>query len=201
MIPVAFLYGDYACPHTYLVDARLGLLASEGIVSVSWRPILTYGGGSADDWLALADDDAQAEAVAQELSRAAAQLGLTLILPEAPPATALALQASEFARDCGSVDWARLHSALFRAVFVDGVDVGVADDLQAVAESAGIDAIGLQASLDDGRYKTALEEAEAEATRYDIGATPTVLIGKFKLVGSAPIDVLRSTIERASTSE
>ena len=46
-----------------------------------------------------------------------------------------------------------------------------------------------------------LEEAEAEAARYAIDATPTVLVGKFKLVGSAPIDVLRTTIERATTSE
>ena len=184
MIPVAYLYGDYACPHTYLVDARLELLAAEGLVSVSWRPILT-------------DGVEASRTLAEELARAAAQVGLALSLPESPPATALALQASEFARDCGPLDWRRMHSALFRAVFVDGVDVGAREDLLAVADAAGIDPVALGAALDDGRYARALEEAEAEAVRYDIDATPTVLVGKFKLVGSAPTDVLRETIERA----
>lgn len=186
MIPVAYLYGDYACPHTYLVDARLSLLAAEGLVSVGWRPVLAHG--------------VQTEQGASELNRSAAQLGLTLLLPESPPSTTLALQASEFARDCGVDDWRRLHAALFRAVFVDGVDVGVLDDLVDIAEAAGIDTVGLTAALDDGRYSTTLDEVEAEASRYGIDATPTVLIGKYKLVGSAPEDVLRATVERAAAT-
>jgi 2-hydroxychromene-2-carboxylate isomerase len=200
MIPVAHLYGDYACPHTYLVDARLDVLAAEGVVSVAWRPVLTYGVESAADWRALGDGAEPPDVAAESLGRAAAQLGLTLLLPKVPPATALALQASEFARDCGAADWIRLHSALFRAVFVDGVDIGVPGDLLAVADSAGIDAVGLQAALDDSRYLSALDEVEEEASRYAIDATPTVLIGRFKLVGSAPMDVLRSTAERAAAS-
>ena len=196
MTPVAYLYGDYACPHTYLVDERLSLLASEGAVSVVWRPTATYGVGSADDWRALSDDGTPLEVIAEDLSRSASQLGLTLLLPPAPPATSLALQASEFARDCGRPDWTRLHKALFRAVFVDGVDIGSLDGLLGVAESARIDRVGLEAALEDGRYLEVLDEAEAEANRYGIDATPTVIIGRSKVVGSAPLDVLREMVRR-----
>lgn len=196
MTPVAYLYGDYACPHTYLVDERLSLLASEGVVSVTWRPTATYGTGAADDWRALADDGTPLEVISEDLSRSASQLGLTLLLPPAPPATSLALQASEFARDCGGPDWLRLHKALFRAVFVDGVDIGSPVELLAVADSARIDRVGLEAALDDGRYLAVLDEAEEEANRYGIDATPTVIIGRSKVVGSAPLDVLREMVRR-----
>jgi predicted DsbA family dithiol-disulfide isomerase len=196
MTPVAYLYGDYACPHTYLVDERLSLLASEGMVSVAWRPTATYGTGTADDWRALSGDGTPLEVIAEDLSRSASQLGLTLLLPPVPPATSLALQASEFARDCGEPDWHRLHKALFRAVFVDGIDIGSSAELLDVAESARIDRVGLQAALDDGRYLQALVEAEEEANRYGIDATPTVIIDRSMVVGSAPLEVLREMVRR-----
>jgi len=196
MTPAAYLYGDYACPHTYLVDERLSLLASEGMVSVAWRPAATYGTGTADDWRALSGDGSPLEVIAEELSRSASQLGLTLLLPPVPPATSLALQASEFARDCGKPDWHRLHKALFRAVFVDGIDIGSSAELLDVAESARIDRLGLEAALDDGRYLQALVEAEEEANRYGIDATPTVIIDRSMVVGSAPLEVLREMVRR-----
>jgi predicted DsbA family dithiol-disulfide isomerase len=112
----------------------------------------------------------------------------------------MALQAAEFARDCGAAEFARLHRALFRAVFVEERDIERRETLLEIAQTSGVDAEGLAAALDDGRYASALREAEEEAVRYSIEATPTILLGRFKLVGAAPLDVLRSTLERALAS-
>jgi predicted DsbA family dithiol-disulfide isomerase len=81
-------------------------------------------------------------------------------------------------------------------VFEEGRDIADAEVLLDLAEDAGIDREGLGAALEDGRYESALDEVEEEARRYAIDATPTLLIDRYKVVGAAPIDVLRSTLER-----
>jgi protein disulfide-isomerase len=201
-VPVsAFLYGHYACPHTYIAQGRLDLLASEAPVTVVWRPLppaeAAAGGETAGAWHSATEPGIPLAETLQALRRDAAALGLTLSFPAGPPDPRSALQAAEFARDCGAGEFARLHRSLFRAVFVDGRDIAQRDVVIELATDAGIDAEGLNAALNDGRYEQTLREVEAEAARYGIDATPTILLGRFKLVGAAPLDVLGSTLERA----
>lgn len=212
----AFLYGHYACPHTYIARGRLDLLASEAPVIVVWRPLPpavpaaaadadgaageAEGGAGVDadvGWQVATEPGVPLAETIQGLRRDAAALGLTLSLPTRPPDPRMALQAAEFARDCGPAEFARLHRALFRAVFVDGRDIERREVIVDLAVDAGLDAEGLGAALDDGRYEQMLREVEAEAARYQIDATPTILLGRFKLVGAAPLDVLGATLERA----
>lgn len=213
----AFLYGHYACPHTYIAQGRLDLLASEAPVTVTWRPLpppeptaaprsddaATVDGAETVNigWEVATEPGVPLAETLQALRRDAAALGLTLSLPPVPPDPRVALRAAEFARDCGPAEFARLHRALFRAVFVDGGDIESRDVIVDLAVGVGLDAEGLGAALDDGRYDQALRDVEAEAARYEIDATPTILLGRFKLVGAAPLDVLGSTLERALEAE
>lgn len=206
----AFLYGHYACPHTYIAQGRLDLLASEAPVTVTWRPLPPAESAAVDDaaggdvsmgvdvgWQVATEPGVPLAETIQGLRRDAAALGLTLSLPATPPDPRSALQAAEFARDCGPAEFARLHRSLFRAVFVDGRDIEQRDVIIHLAVDVGLDAEGLEAALEDGRYEQMLRDVEAEAARYRIDATPTILLGRFKLVGAAPLEVLGSTLERA----
>lgn len=193
-VPV-FLYGDYGCPFTYVEDARLAILASEGAVRVTWRPLPSDAGPTAESAAAAGDPGDPGG-----LDHAAAELGLSLFIPDHRPDTRAAAQAAEFARDCGEDDFRRLHAALFRAVFVEGRDVGDEATLLDVAEGVGIDREGLSAALADGRYAEVLTEVEGEAERYGVEGTPTMLVGRYKIVGAAPFNVLRETVARAADS-
>lgn len=201
----AFLYGHYACPHSYIAQGRLDLLASEAPVRVVWRPLPPAeppgeAGAEIPDaaaWSRIADEDSSLAETLQSLRRDAAGLGLTLSLPPAPPDPRTALQAVEFARDCGAAEFDRLHRALFRAVFVDERDIEAEAVVLELAEASGLDREGLEAALEDARYEQTLREVEAEAERYAIVATPTILMGRYKLVGAAPLEVLGETLERA----
>ena len=200
----AFLYGHYACPHSYVAQGRLDLLASEAPVRVVWRPLPPVTVDDAEGveipgaaWGRVTDDEGSIAATLQSLRRDAAGLGLTLTLPSAPPDPRRALQAAEFARDCGAAEFDRLHRALFRAVFVDQRDIEADEVLLELAEASGLDREGLEAALEDGRYEQILGEVESEAERYGIVATPTILLGRYKLVGAAPLEVLAETLQRA----
>lgn len=201
----AFLYGHYACPHTYIAQGRLDLLASEAPVRVAWRPLPPVERTSEADaelsevvgWSRVTGEDRSLAETVQSLRRDAAGLGLILSLPSAPPDPRLALQAAEFARDCGTAEFERFHRALFRAVFVDERDIVAEEVILELAQANGLDREGLEAALEDARYEQTLREVEAEAERYGIEATPTILLGRYKLVGAAPLDLLGETLRRA----
>lgn len=194
-LPVYF-YGDYGCPYSYLAWERLELIARDRPLAVHWRPLPPPACEEVREvpsppWR----DDEEA------LRRGAAELELPLRLPGSRPDTRQALQAAEFARDVGPDAFRRFHRAAFAAVFARGGDVGRREALLEIAERQGLDREALAAALEDGRYDAELERAAAEADRYAISGTPGLLVGRFLLIGAAPLEVLRDTVARASAEE
>lgn len=195
----AFLYGDYVCPFSYLLDARLRRLDDDLGLRVHWRPLTVHGavpsdGLPADQLGREPEEQARLEA---EVSRQARELGVELDLPGFVANSHEALQAAEFARDVGEEAFRRAHRAFFRAYFVDGENLGRRETLLEVAADAGLDREGLEHALEDGRYRSELERASEEAERYGIEGTPTLLAGRHKVVGAAPAEVLREAADRA----
>lgn len=205
---VVFLYGDYGCPFTYLTDRRLELLGRERPLEVRWRPLYLGPGARPVRGAGVGTRAGRREAseeaagglwedVRRELEEAAAELDLPLRFPAAPVDSRESLQAAEFARDVGEACFRRLHRALFRAVFAEGLDLGDRPTLLSVAEGAGLDGAALEGALQDARYEGELVAAREEAERYRITGTPGLLVGRFLLIGAAPLEELRRTAERA----
>lgn len=207
-----FVYFDYSCPYSYLAVTLLETVASALPLQVIWRPLetrpeigppglaITGGEGLAAE--AEATETAGVEESAEldwsELGERAAELGVPLYRPEKWPATRAALQASEFAMDLSEEAHRRLHRAIFRAHFVRGMDIGRIDHILQLAAEEGIDVEALAAAMEDGRYVEELARAESEAERYDIRQTPVFLIGRYKVVGAAPAEILLETAWKAT---
>lgn len=190
-----FAYFDYSCPHSYLALALLEATAAQVPLEIVWRPLEVR---PADGPLAAEEDEASQETDWEELAERASELRLPLYRPAERPSTRLALQAGEFARDLGDEAHRRLHRAIFRAHFVRGLDIGRVDQLLDLAAEEGIDREALVLALEDGRYLDELARAEDEAERYDIRQTPTMLFGRFKVIGAAPVPLLLETAQRAA---
>ncbi len=186
-----FVYADYACPWSYIVVERLERLVAELRLALHWRPL------PPDPPPAVGPGRALDARERETLGREAAAEGLPLALPEAPTDTRPAHQAAELARDLGPAPFRRLRRTLFRACLAEGRDLGERTVLLELAEEAGVDGEALTAALDDGRYQEELDRAREEATRYGISATPTLLFGRFKLVGAAPVETMREAARRA----
>lgn len=187
-----FVYGDYACPWTYIAEGRLELLTAERPLRVRWRPLPPPGGR-----LLPGPAERLPGSERQDVQRAAAELGLPLALPIEAPDTREAHQAAEFARDLGELPFRRLRRRLFRACLAEGRDVGDRGTLLELAETAGVDATALAAALDDGRYEDELDTAAEEAERYGIDATPTFLFGRLKVVGAVGVEAMDRLVDRA----
>ena len=194
-----FVYGDYACPFSYVGDARLRRLAVDRGLEVHWRPYeihpavpadgieVSQAGYPPDEW----------STISSRIREIADDLELPVRIPEFIPNSHEALQVAEFARDMGEDAFGRVHEALFRAYFVRGRNFGKRDVLLDVAEAAGLDREAVGMALEDERYEDELRRAAEEAERYHVTGTPTFLFGRFKVVGAAPGEVLEEAYQRA----
>lgn len=198
-VPV-FVYWDYSCPFCYVGTHRLERLADERELQVAWRPLELHTGIPAEG-LPVKEagfaPDRWAEIV-ESLDRLAREEGIELEVPSFVARTGEALQAALFAQDLGDEAFRRLHRALFRAYFQEGVNIGRRDRLLEIADGAGVDPEALSEALDDERYDDELRRAREEAVQYDVSGTPTFLFGRHKVVGAAPMDVLREAADRAA---
>lgn len=201
-LPV-FVYFDYVCPFSYVGRARLGLLAEERPLDVTWRPFEIHpgvppGGRPVRELGVPPDEWTSMERAVEEMAR---ELDLPFSLPDVVASSGEALQAAEFARDVSLDTFRRLHDRLFRAYFAGGRNLGRREELLEIAAGAGVDREALRGALEDGRYESELRRAREEAERYDVTGTPTFLFGRFKVVGAAPLPVLREAAARAAGEE
>ncbi len=106
-----------------------------------------------------------------------------------------ALEASEYARDNGKYD--SFHEQVFRAYFTDLLDIGDTKILFKLAREVGLDPQELKHSLDEGLYRTRIEEAMKEAARHGITAVPTFVIDEVhKIVGAQPLGSFGDQLRR-----
>lgn len=195
-----FLYGDYTCPFTYVADARLDLLAAEADVRVVWRPLPIHRTVPPEGIrrTEMGMPPGEAAELRRRVTEMARELDLPLAWPERVVNSYEALQVSEFAKDMGKKAFDRVHRKLFRAYFVDGRNLGRRTELLQVVVDAGLDGEAVEGCLEDARYVDEIRRAEREADRYGIEETPSMLFERFKVVGAAPLEVLRDAADRAA---
>jgi predicted DsbA family dithiol-disulfide isomerase len=148
--------------------------------------------------LSVPPDAAGAERLRVEVGREAAETGIPFELPAFVPDTRPALEALELARDVDPALAERVRGALFRAYFGEATDIGDPDALVGVCVASGLDREALVRTLEDGRYRGITAEVEVEAESLDIEALPTLLFGRFKVVGRAPLPVMLDALARAT---
>lgn len=121
------------------------------------------------------------------------------------PASRLALEAAEFARDAGQ--FAGMHRALFFAV-EQGRDVANAEVLAELARSLGLDGEALLEALAKNRYTARVVADESRATELGIRSVPTLLVRRdnapitqaLGVSGAATANDLRRVIDRVTSS-
>lgn len=167
------VFSDYVCPFCYLEEPDLARVREEygDRVEVDWRAYELW-----PDPAPTLDPDGEYlhrvwNASVYPMARS---LGMTLRLPPVQPRSRKALEAAEFARERGRYEAA--HTALFRAFFEEGRDIGDPEVLLDVATSVGLDREELRAALDEGRYTAKVLADEKLAERLGVGSVPTMLV-------------------------
>ena len=83
-----------------------------------------------------------------------------------------------------------LHDALYRAYFVDGMNIGDTDTLLGIVEDAGLPVEEARAVLGERRFRDAVDEDWARSRKLGVSGVPTFAAGGYGVVGAQPYETL-----------
>ncbi len=88
-----------------------------------------------------------------------------------------------------------IHDALFKAYFVDGLNIGDPKVLLEVASSLGLDEAKAKQVLETRSYKAAVDADWEKSRQYGVTGVPTFVAGAQGVVGAQPYETLVQLIE------
>lgn len=111
----------------------------------------------------------------------------------------LALQAAEFAREHPQA-W-EFHRRMFKAYFEDLADIGSIDTIVRIADEAGLPAAELRSALEQGEFRSEVDQGIAWARSIGVSAVPTFVFGgRLAVVGAQPLEVFEQVVEQVLAS-
>ncbi|MFC2000330.1 DsbA family protein [Chloroflexota bacterium] len=111
------------------------------------------------------------------------------------PNTRRALAITEFARDHGRLD--DFRKLAMKAHWKEGRNLESMNDLAEIATLSGLDAEATLRAADSSEYLGRVDKLHDEACRMGITGIPTFIIGKERVVGCQPYEVLAGATRRA----
>jgi predicted DsbA family dithiol-disulfide isomerase len=110
----------------------------------------------------------------------------------------LAQELSKWAEGKGKGD--EIHSALFRAYFVDMKNIGKVEPLVEIAEEVSLPTDEATDVLLSRTFKDAVDEDWRRCASVGVNAVPTFLAGRYLMVGAQPYEELERLVQHAVTS-
>lgn len=90
-----------------------------------------------------------------------------------------------------------IHDALFKAYFVDSVNLADQDALVAVAETVGLPADGARQVLEQRSFRDAVDRDWQRSTRLGLRGVPAYVVGRRAVVGAQPYETLLQLVTEA----
>lgn len=130
----------------------------------------------------------------------AQKLGVEMKLPSVSPQphTRLAHEAMEFAKEHGKGN--EYAHALFAAFFQHSEDIGKAEVLSRIAGEVGLDAQEFSRALEEGKYRDRTRDLLRQARMQMVTAVPTFIIGRQRVSGLYPAEVLAGIVDQQMKS-
>lgn len=133
--------------------------------------------------------------VRARLKKAAQEAGLPLGDRKMTYNSRLAQELSKWAESKGKGD--EFHQAVFRAYFVQAINIGNISELSSLAQSVGLLAAEAKEVLEKRTFKEAVDLDWAHSMRQGIQAVPTLMLGERVLVGAQPYEVMSDFLDKA----
>ncbi|HEY7945367.1 MAG: 2-hydroxychromene-2-carboxylate isomerase [Burkholderiales bacterium] len=170
-------YFDFSSPYGFLGSERIEALAARHARSVNWHPVLLGVVFKQTGAVPLTQVPLKGDYAKRDFARSARLHGIAFRMPsvfpiatQAPARIVLWLQ-----RGQPALAVAVLH-ALYRAFFVDDVDISSPDRAAAIAAQCGVDGAAARAAIDDPAIKDALKLANEKAIAAGVFGSPFIIV-------------------------
>jgi predicted DsbA family dithiol-disulfide isomerase len=128
-----------------------------------------------------------------KLKETAASLGLPLGNRKRTYNSRLAQELGKWAEQEGRGE--AFHMAMFKAYFVDGINLAKIDLLVEIAKTVEIDGLSARRVLEERTYKDSVDRDWKRAYNLGITAVPTFLVNGSRLVGAQPYEALERLVQ------
>ncbi len=90
-----------------------------------------------------------------------------------------------------------IHDAIFRAYFVDGLNIGDVDVLVGLAKKVGLPEDKAREVLEKRTFKAAVDADWEKSREYGVTGVPTFVAGGYGVVGAQPYEALEQLAKQA----
>jgi predicted DsbA family dithiol-disulfide isomerase len=94
-----------------------------------------------------------------------------------------------------------IHDKLFRAYFVDVLNIGDAQVLADLAASIGLSREAALEILETGAFREAVDADWEKSRQYGVTGVPTFVTGRSGLVGAQPYEALEALVRQAKNGQ
>jgi len=192
------IVSDFICPFCYIGFETVRKLRPEFRFDLEWRgyqihPEWPAEGLTSSQYLS-AIDPGRRRAIWTHIESMAEAAGFTMKQPEVLTNSRLALEAAEFATDKGKGE--AFEERVYRAYFGEGLNIGLQGVLGDLAADVGLDRGELNHALETKHYTGRLDSHALAARQRGVEGVPTFFLGKYSLVGSQSMDIMRDFLRR-----
>lgn len=186
---------DVGSPASYLAWTQLPALCSAAGAELVYRPMLLGGVFQATGNASPAAIPAKGKYVNTDLARYARRYGVPFAPnPHFPIITLTLMRAVVGIQAAQPRRFEKLLAPLFRALWVDSLDLNDRRLVADVLERAGFDPASIEALAGDPAVKAALRSATDEAVQRGVFGAPTLFVGADMFFGQDRLDFVREAL-------
>jgi len=195
MIKTVDFYFDFGSPAAYLAWTQLPKLCADAGATLVWQPILLGGVFQATGNRAPITVPLKGSYLFVDLARFANRYGVPLVMnPHFPINTLHLMRAAVGLQLRADARFEAYCAAMFRAIWVDALNLGDPAVLAATLTDAGFDPAALLALSAEPEVKETLKARTDAAVQRGIFGAPTMFVGDQMFWGQDRLDFVRDAL-------
>jgi 2-hydroxychromene-2-carboxylate isomerase len=189
-------YFDLGSPTAYLAHTQLPKLARDAGAALEYRPVLLGGIFQAAHNASPMTVPAKGQYMLRDLGRFAARYGVPLVMnPHFPVNTLTLMRGAIGVQQRMGERFGDYVEAMYRAMWVDGVNCNEPTAVAGVLDRSGFDAAAVLALAQDPAIKDALKAATDAAVKRGLFGVPTMFVGREMFFGQDRLDFVREAVQ------
>lgn len=174
--PIEF-YFDFTSPYGYLASTRIQAIADQYKREIIWHPIVLGFIFKTTGSQPLTQIPLKGDYAIKDMARSARQHSIPFQLPSNfPVGTVAAARAGLWLATVDQMQSVQLIHALYKAYFVDDIDISNSDNVVTVASSVGVKPDEITAALETPEVKGLLKTAVEDAVAKGVFGSPTIVV-------------------------
>ena len=188
-------YFDFGSPAAYLAWTQLPKLCADAGATLVWQPLLLGGVFQSTGNRAPISVPLKGSYLFVDMARFAKRYGVPLVMnPHFPINTLHLMRAAVGLQRRADARFEAYCAAMFRAIWVDAINLGDPAVLAATLTGAGFDPAALLALSAEPEVKEALKARTDAAVQRGIFGAPTMFVGEQMFWGQDRLDFVRDAL-------